>query len=57
MKEKNTMKDNNMNIMEQIILREGPDSNSKRNKNRFLKMIRSQLVLALYMNFYQILKN
>ena len=29
MKEKNTMKDNNMNIMEQIILREGPDSNSK----------------------------
>ena len=29
MKEKNTMKDNNMNIMEQIILREVPDSNSK----------------------------
>ena len=25
MKEKNTMKDNNMNIMEQVILREGPE--------------------------------
>ena len=37
MKEKNTMKDNNMNIMEQVILREGPDSNSKRNIMNYAK--------------------